>query len=85
LDWLSTPFGASAFWVGADFAIRDRATTPIERLMLASLLLEHCLAPRDIVRMLMMPSGWGFLFHRREEILWTLLGFRFGAGDYSRP
>lgn len=84
LDWLGTPFGASAFWVGADFAIRNGATRPIERLMLASLLLEHCLAPRDIVRMLMKPSGWGFLFHRREEILWTLLGFRFGAGDYSR-
>jgi L-ascorbate metabolism protein UlaG (beta-lactamase superfamily) len=83
-DWLGKPFGADAFWVGADFGILARDTTPVHRMMLAGLLLENRLALKDLIRMLVMPRGWSFLLHRREEILAILLGRRFGAGDSRR-
>jgi Beta-lactamase superfamily domain len=83
-DWLGKPFGADAFWVGADFATLARDTTPVHRMMLAGLLLENRLALSDIIRMLVTPPRWGFFVHRREEILAILLGRRFGAGDSRR-
>jgi L-ascorbate metabolism protein UlaG (beta-lactamase superfamily) len=81
VDWLGKPFGASVFWVGGDLAIHTRDTRPIQLMMLAGLLLENRLALRDVVRMLVTPQGWRFFLNRREEIIWTLLGRRFRAGD----
>jgi hypothetical protein len=83
-DWLGKPFGADAFWVGADFAILANDTTGLHRMMLAGLILENRLALNDLIQMLVTPRGWGFLLHRREEILAILLDRRFGAGDSRR-
>jgi Beta-lactamase superfamily domain len=83
-DWLGKPFGADAFWVGADFAITASDTTPIHRMMVAGLLLENRLAGRDVMRMLIMPRGWRFFLNRREECIAILLGRHFVAGDFSR-
>jgi hypothetical protein len=83
-DWLGKPFGADAFWVGADFAILTNDTTSLHRMMLAGLLMENRLALNDFLRMLVTPRGWAFFLHRREEILAILLGRRFGAGDSRR-
>jgi hypothetical protein len=83
-DWLGKPFGADAFWVGADFAITASDTTPIHRMMVAGLLLENRLAARDIMGMLVTLRGLRFFLNRREECIAILLGRHFVAGDFSR-
>jgi hypothetical protein len=80
-DWLGKPFGAAAFWAGADFAITASDTTPIHRMMVAELLLENRLAVRDVMRMLITLRGWRFFLNRREECIAILLSGRFVAGD----
>jgi hypothetical protein len=80
-DWLGKPFGADAFWVGADFAITASDTTPLHRMMVAGLLLENRLAVRDIMRMLITPRGWKFFLNRREECIAMLWCLRFFAVD----
>ena len=83
-DWFGKPFGADAFWVGADFAVISDDTMPVHRMMLAGLLMENRLAVKDVVRMILSPAGWAFFLNRREEILAILLGRHFGAGDSRR-
>jgi len=80
-DLLENPFGASLFWIGGDFTITTEDATPIHRFMLAGLLLENRLTPRDLICMLCTPRDWSFFSHRREEIFAILLGRRFTVGD----
>jgi len=80
-DWLGRPFGASAFWIGADLRIIAEDATPIHRMMLAGLLMENRLTLRDMLRMFLRPCDWSFFFHRREEIAAILTGRRFVAGE----
>jgi hypothetical protein len=76
-DLLGKPYGTDAFMVGADWTLLASNPTPLRIFLLAGVLLENRLAPRDVLRILMSPGGWKFFINRREEILWVLLGRKF--------
>ncbi|HKV40105.1 MAG TPA: MBL fold metallo-hydrolase [Blastocatellia bacterium] len=76
-DLLGRPYGTDAFMVGADWALLTDNPARLRLFLLAGVLLENRLAPRDLLRMLVSPAGWKFFINRREEIKWVLLGRKF--------
>ncbi|MCG3176572.1 MAG: hypothetical protein MOGMAGMI_01530 [Candidatus Omnitrophica bacterium] len=67
-DWCSKPYGTDALFVGADFAVLDPDTRAVRRMLLAGDLYDNKLTPLHTAGMLLRPSGWGFLWNRRDEI-----------------
>jgi hypothetical protein len=79
-DWWSDRYGTDGFSVGAHFQLLDSDLRGLRLLLLAALLKENNLSPRDALRMLVRPAGWRFLYNRREEITAVVLGRRFRTG-----
>jgi hypothetical protein len=70
LDWFTTPFGTDVFTGGAHYRIPNaRELAPFKRLLLFGMLQDNLLSLRRCLKMMLSPGGWGFLYHRREELL----------------
>jgi hypothetical protein len=76
-DWWSERYGTDGFSVGAHFGVLGAELRGLQLLLLAALLKENNLSPRDALRMFVRPGGWRFLYNRREEIAAVVLGRRF--------
>ncbi len=87
LRWMEKPFGDDTFLAGAHFGLgvdeqgRRVDPTPLQRLLLLSVLSSNHLGPSRAWRLPLDADGRAFLWSRREEILATALGRRFRAGE----
>jgi L-ascorbate metabolism protein UlaG (beta-lactamase superfamily) len=80
-QWFTKPYGADSFFIGGHFAVLNKSTTPIKRVLLACSLMEKRLSPRSLGQYLLRPAGIKFLLNRREEIVVTLSQGRLRVGD----
>ncbi len=81
LDWLQRRFGDDTFVAGAHFELIGEDPAGMTRWALLTLLDASHLAPVDLVGYLRSGAGRRFLWSRREEVLATLIGWRFRAGQ----
>ena len=79
-DWWNERYGTDGFSVGAHFRIVGANLRALRLFLLAGLLKENNLSPRDAIRMVLRADGWRFLYSRREEIAGILLGWKFHTG-----
>lgn len=77
--WWSKAYGTDSLVVGAHFELVGDSR-PLQRWILASLLIENRLDLRSLLGMLLHAQGRRFLWNRREEILAIVLGGRLLAG-----
>ena len=81
-DWWGRPFGGDTFLAGAHFDLRfDLDPGPLQRWLLFSLLSDSLLSPRSLLGYLGKGQLFRLLSNRREEIMGTVLGFRFKVGE----
>lgn len=81
MSWLGRRFGDDTFVAGAHFSIADPDTRAIERWALFTLLDASHMDPRRSLLGLTTPAGLGFWWARREELVATVLGGHFRAGQ----
>ena len=80
MEWFAKPYGTDAFFVGADFQIKDKNTSSLKKWLLAGDLIDNGLSPWHLAGMIFTLKGIPFLWNRREEILALLQNRKFAVG-----